>query len=158
MRSPLNWYASAHTACLVFEVARLGRVPPDILRVTPRTPIEAVAMRLTVQTIRDELAAARRGLFQSAPRVTRSRLSPIFPTATMNGIANFTFWRGLGKNSHVGLAKNSHFVRHKRLALTRPSEISRPPALETEGILFNFSHFVLDFLTSPSLEFLSIHK
>jgi len=37
------------------HVAHLGRLPTDILRVRPRSPIEAVAMRLTVQTIQNEM-------------------------------------------------------------------------------------------------------
>jgi hypothetical protein len=38
------------------QVERLGYIPADILRVKPRWPIEAVAMRLTTQTIRESLA------------------------------------------------------------------------------------------------------
>jgi len=37
-------------------VERLGYIPADILRVNPRWPIEAVAMRLTTQVIRESLA------------------------------------------------------------------------------------------------------
>jgi len=38
------------------HVERLGRVPPDILRIKPRWPIEGVAMRLTTTAIRETLA------------------------------------------------------------------------------------------------------
>jgi hypothetical protein len=38
------------------HVERLGYIPADILRVKPRWPIEAVAMRLTTQIIRESLA------------------------------------------------------------------------------------------------------
>jgi hypothetical protein len=36
-------------------VRKLGRIPADILHVQPRSPIEAVAMRLTTQAIREAL-------------------------------------------------------------------------------------------------------
>jgi hypothetical protein len=35
---------------------RLGRIPSDILRIKSRWPIEAVAMRLTTEVIRESLA------------------------------------------------------------------------------------------------------
>ena len=35
---------------------RFGYIPADVLRIKPRWPIEAVAMRLTTQTIRESLA------------------------------------------------------------------------------------------------------
>jgi len=38
------------------HVQQLGRVPSDILRTKPRWPIEAVAMRLTTEVIRETLA------------------------------------------------------------------------------------------------------
>jgi 2-methylaconitate cis-trans-isomerase PrpF len=38
------------------HVERLGRIPSDILHFKPRWPIEAVAMRLTTEAIRDTLA------------------------------------------------------------------------------------------------------
>ncbi len=38
------------------QVQRLGRIPSDILRIKPRWPIEAVAMRLTTEVIREALA------------------------------------------------------------------------------------------------------
>jgi hypothetical protein len=37
------------------EVKRLGYMPSDILHIKPRWPIEAVAMRLTTETIRDSM-------------------------------------------------------------------------------------------------------
>jgi hypothetical protein len=39
------------------HVERLGRIPETILRATPRSPIEAVAMRLTTEMISDTIAA-----------------------------------------------------------------------------------------------------
>ena len=54
-----------YTANFQALVQRLGRIPTDIMHVKPRWPIEAVAMRLTTQTIRESLAegncAARLG-------------------------------------------------------------------------------------------------
>jgi hypothetical protein len=38
------------------HVDRLGSIPPDILRIEPRWPIEAVAMRLTTEIFRATLA------------------------------------------------------------------------------------------------------
>jgi hypothetical protein len=38
------------------HVERLGSISADILRVKPRWPIEAVAMRLTTQAFRESLA------------------------------------------------------------------------------------------------------
>jgi hypothetical protein len=38
------------------HVQRLGRIPSDILRIKPRWPIEAVAMRLMTETVREVLA------------------------------------------------------------------------------------------------------
>jgi hypothetical protein len=38
------------------HVERLGYIPADILRIKPRWPIEAVAMRMTTKVIRDSLA------------------------------------------------------------------------------------------------------
>ena len=38
------------------HVQRLGRIPPDILHMKPRWPIEAVAMRLLTEEIREILA------------------------------------------------------------------------------------------------------
>ena len=37
------------------EVKRFGYMPSDILHIKPRWPIEAVAMRLTTETIRDSM-------------------------------------------------------------------------------------------------------
>jgi hypothetical protein len=37
------------------HVERLGRIPESILRIKPRCPIEAVAMRLTTEAIKDAL-------------------------------------------------------------------------------------------------------
>ena len=45
-----------YTANFQALVQRLGRIPIDIMHVKPRWPIEAVAMRLTTQTIRERLA------------------------------------------------------------------------------------------------------
>jgi len=39
------------------HVQQLGRIPPEILRINPRWPIEAVAMRLTTEVIRETLAS-----------------------------------------------------------------------------------------------------
>jgi hypothetical protein len=47
---------AAYTNNFKRHVERLGRVPPDILRIKPRWPIEAVAMRLTTETIREILS------------------------------------------------------------------------------------------------------
>jgi hypothetical protein len=47
---------TAYTNNFRSHVERLGYVPADILRVKPRWPIEAVAMRLTTKAIRDTLA------------------------------------------------------------------------------------------------------
>jgi hypothetical protein len=44
-----------YTANFQRYVQRTGRIPTDILHVTPRSPIEAVAMRLTAETIRQSL-------------------------------------------------------------------------------------------------------
>jgi len=38
------------------HVERLGYIPADILRIKTRWPIEAVAMRMTTQAIRESLA------------------------------------------------------------------------------------------------------
>jgi len=38
------------------QVQRPGHIPPDILRIKPRWPSEAVAMRLTTEIIRETLA------------------------------------------------------------------------------------------------------
>jgi hypothetical protein len=38
------------------HVERLWYIPADILRIKPRWPIEAVAMRMTTQAIRESLA------------------------------------------------------------------------------------------------------
>ena len=38
------------------HVQRLGHIPSDLLRIKPRWPIEAVAMRLTTEVIRETLA------------------------------------------------------------------------------------------------------
>jgi type IV pilus biogenesis protein CpaD/CtpE len=45
-----------YTANFHVLVQRLGRIPTDIMHVKPRSPIEAVAMRLTTQTIREIFA------------------------------------------------------------------------------------------------------
>jgi hypothetical protein len=47
---------AAYTKNFEDHVERLGYIPADILRIKPRWPIEAVAMRLTTQTIREFLA------------------------------------------------------------------------------------------------------
>lgn len=44
-----------YTANFRAHVERLGRIPADILHVSPDSAIEAVAMRLTTDTIRDSL-------------------------------------------------------------------------------------------------------
>jgi len=49
---------AAYTANFTAHVERLGHIPPAILHVTPRTAIEAVAMRLTTEAIRDAIAQA----------------------------------------------------------------------------------------------------
>lgn len=46
---------TAYTRNFQDHVERLGYIPADILRVKPRWPIEAVAMSLTTQAIRDSL-------------------------------------------------------------------------------------------------------
>jgi hypothetical protein len=42
------------------HVERIGRIPESILHVTPKTAIEAVAMRLTTETIQAGMANAVR--------------------------------------------------------------------------------------------------
>jgi hypothetical protein len=46
---------SAYTRNFEQHVQRLGRIPSDILHIKPRWPIEAVAMRLTTEVIRETL-------------------------------------------------------------------------------------------------------
>jgi hypothetical protein len=46
----------AYTINFHAHVQRLGRIPADILLTKPRWPIEAVAMRLTTEVIRETLA------------------------------------------------------------------------------------------------------
>lgn len=48
---------AGYTANFRAHVERLGRIPADILRARPESAIEAVAMRLTTDTIRDSLNA-----------------------------------------------------------------------------------------------------
>ena len=48
---------TAYTHNFRHHVERLGYVPADVLRVKPRSPIEAVAMRLTTETIRETAQA-----------------------------------------------------------------------------------------------------
>jgi len=69
IRTPANPIAvevarliDGYTSNFRAHVRRRGRIPPDILRVKPRWPIEAVAMRLTTQAIRETLAQARSSL------------------------------------------------------------------------------------------------
>jgi hypothetical protein len=47
----------AYTRNFSSHVEQLGRMPSQILRTKPRWPIEAVAMRLTAEAIRDTVAA-----------------------------------------------------------------------------------------------------
>jgi hypothetical protein len=47
---------TAYTKNFRDHVERLGYIPADILRIKPRWPIEAVAMRMTTQAIRESLA------------------------------------------------------------------------------------------------------
>jgi len=47
---------TAYTSNFRDHVDRIGYIPADVLRVKPRWPIEAVAMRLTTQAIRESLA------------------------------------------------------------------------------------------------------
>ena len=46
---------TCYTANFHAHVERLGRIPADILYASPDSAIEAVAMRLTMDTIRDSL-------------------------------------------------------------------------------------------------------
>jgi hypothetical protein len=48
---------TAYTNNFRRHVERLGDIPADILRMKPRWPIEAVAMRLTTQVIRGDSLA-----------------------------------------------------------------------------------------------------
>ena len=48
----------AYTRNFQAQVQRLGPIPSDILRIKPRWPIEAVAMRLTTKAIRDTIVAS----------------------------------------------------------------------------------------------------
>ena len=50
---------AAYTSNFKHHVQRLGRIPPDILHIKQRWPIEAVAMRLTTEVIRETLANPR---------------------------------------------------------------------------------------------------
>jgi hypothetical protein len=50
---------TTYTANFKSHVERLGYIPADILRLKPRWPIEAVAMRLTTEAIPDSLAQPR---------------------------------------------------------------------------------------------------
>jgi hypothetical protein len=47
---------TAYTKNFSAHVDRIGYIPYDILRIKPRWPIEAVAMRMTTQAIRESLA------------------------------------------------------------------------------------------------------
>ena len=47
---------TAYTTNFQDHVKRIGYIPADILSIKPRWPIEAVAMRLTTQVIRDSVA------------------------------------------------------------------------------------------------------
>ena len=47
---------TAYAANFENHVKRLGYIPAEILRVKPRWPIEAVAMRLTTELIHESLA------------------------------------------------------------------------------------------------------
>ena len=48
---------TGYTANFQASAQRLGRIPSDILHIKGRWPIEAVAMRLTTEAIRESLAA-----------------------------------------------------------------------------------------------------
>ncbi len=48
-----------YTANLERHVQRLGYMPSDVLRIKPRWPIEAVAMRLTAEAVKDAVNAGR---------------------------------------------------------------------------------------------------
>jgi hypothetical protein len=59
------------------HVERIGYIPAEILRVKPRWPIEAVAMRLTTKVIREALAKpriTRRHELTCAPALSRTRI------------------------------------------------------------------------------------
>ena len=47
---------AAYTRNFERHVEKMGRIPPDILHIKPRWPIEAVAMRLLTEEIREILA------------------------------------------------------------------------------------------------------
>lgn len=47
---------AGYTANFARHVEQLGRVPEDVLRAKPRTAIEAIAMQLTIDTIRQSLS------------------------------------------------------------------------------------------------------
>jgi hypothetical protein len=47
---------TAYTKNLRDHVERLGHIPADILRIKPRWPIEAVAMRMTTKAISESLS------------------------------------------------------------------------------------------------------
>jgi hypothetical protein len=47
---------SGYTANFQEHVGRLGRIPSHFLRIKPRWPIEAVAMRLTIDALRDAVS------------------------------------------------------------------------------------------------------
>lgn len=48
---------AAYTSNFERHVEKLGRIPSDVLHIKGRWPIEAVAMRLTTQVIRETLAS-----------------------------------------------------------------------------------------------------
>ncbi len=47
---------NGYTSNFQHHVDKLGRIPPDILHIKARWPIEGVAMRLTTEVIRETLA------------------------------------------------------------------------------------------------------
>jgi hypothetical protein len=48
---------AGYSANLKAHAQQLGYMPSDVLRIKPRWPIEAIAMRLTAETVREALNA-----------------------------------------------------------------------------------------------------
>ncbi len=55
-RTKSRGLVEGYSANFAEHCRQLGRIPTDILRTKPRWPIEAVAMRLTTETIQAALA------------------------------------------------------------------------------------------------------
>lgn len=54
----VNRLIAAHTKAFIAHVQKLGYMPPSLLDIKPRWPIEAVALRCIANTLRESLAAS----------------------------------------------------------------------------------------------------